>query len=142
MTSTAAKSESHQPAPREPDAHRALIVDDEPLIAMYLCSCLERLGFRVSSAGSAAEALSIAAENGAFGVAFIDLGLPDQSGLELIASLRAKNRNLPVVVASGYGDMALRDADGWRGPVAILPKPFDENMVADALGKLGLRGAA
>ena len=131
---------SSQPDAQRAHPHSALIVDDEPLIAMYLCACLERLGFQVRSAGSATEALSIAAENGGFGVAFVDLGLPDRSGLELIASLRAKHRNLPVVVASGYGEMALRDADGWRGPVAILSKPFDEAMVAGALEKLGLRG--
>jgi CheY-like chemotaxis protein len=117
---------------------RALIVEDEPTITLYLAACLEELGYEVASTGSALAALAVARKTGNFCVAFIDLGLPDSSGLELISTLQALRPDIRVVIASGYGEMALRDSDSWGIPVIVLSKPFDRAKVADALRQLGL----
>ena len=54
-------------------------------------------------------------------VALVDLGLPDGSGLELIARLAAMDRPLPVLATSG--DDGLRQAALRAGALAFLPKP-------------------
>jgi CheY-like chemotaxis protein len=117
----------------------ALVVDDEALISMFLAEKLEEMGFEVSTAGTAEDALAIVNANGAFKVAFIDLGLPGRSGLELIAELKSSHPQLPVVIASGYGLMAARDVDDNNRPPAVLSKPYDGKKVLSVLNDLGIQ---
>lgn len=116
----------------------ALVVDDEALVAMYLAETLEEMGFDVSTAGTADEALHITQLKGAFTVAFIDLGLPGRSGLELMAELQILHPEQPIVIASGYGLMAERDVDDNNRAPAVLPKPYNGQRVAGVLIDLGI----
>lgn len=116
----------------------ALVVDDEALVSMFLAEKLEEMGFDVSTAGSAEEALALTHANQAFTVAFIDLGLPGRSGLELIADLQSLHPKLPVVISSGYGSMAERDIDDHNRPPTILPKPYDGKKVLSVLTGLSI----
>jgi CheY-like chemotaxis protein len=116
----------------------ALVVDDEPLISMFLADRLEDMGFEVTTAGSAEEALTSVQSKSAFTVAFIDLGLPGRSGLEFIAELKALHPQTPVVIASGYGLMAARDVDDNNRAPAVLAKPYDGKKVLKVLTELGI----
>ncbi len=116
----------------------ALVVDDEVLISMYLAETLEEMGFAVTTAGTAEEALAIVNGDAAFKVAFIDLGLPGRSGLELIAELKTLQPKLPIVIASGYGLMAARDVDDNNRAPAVLSKPYDGKKVVGVLTELGI----
>lgn len=116
----------------------ALVVDDEPLVAMYLSDTLEEMGFKVMTAGSVASALEATTAERVFTVAFIDLGLPDKTGLELIAELQKTHPNLPVVIASGYGSMAQNDLNESNRPPAFLTKPYDATVIAKVLKELGI----
>jgi CheY-like chemotaxis protein len=116
----------------------ALVVDDEVLISMFLGEKLEEMGFEVATAGNADEALAIVNAKGAFTVAFIDLGLPGRSGLELIAELKISHPQLPVVIASGYGLMAARDVDDNNRAPVVLSKPYDGKKVQNILIDLGI----
>ena len=114
----------------------ALVVDDEVLISMYLAETLEEMGFAVTTAGTAEEALAIVNTDATFKVAFIDLGLPGRSGLELIAELKSIQPKLPVVIASGYGLMAARDVDDNNRAPAVLSKPYDGKKILGVLTDL------
>lgn len=121
----------------------ALVVDDDALVADFLSDTLGDMGFQVETAGTVAEALAIVGVHARFSVAFVDLGLPDRSGLELISELLALHPDLPVVIASGYGTMAKRDkAEGIANTdssnLAILSKPYDAKVVARILDDLGI----
>lgn len=121
----------------------ALVVDDDTLVADFLSDTLGDMGFHVKTAGTVAQALEIVGVHSRFSVAFVDLGLPDRSGLELISELLALHPDLPVVIASGYGTMAKRDiAEGMDNPdsgnLAILSKPYDAKVVARILDDLGI----
>jgi DNA-binding NtrC family response regulator len=89
----------------------ALVVEDEAVIGRYLADTLDDMGFQASAVGSVEEALEMSDTHGRFTVAFVDLALPDRSGLELIAELKARDPDLPIVIASGYGAMAVNDVD-------------------------------
>jgi len=116
----------------------ALVVDDEVLISMFLAEKLEEMGFDVTTAGTAEEALLSVSDKAEFNVAFIDLGLPGRSGLELIADLKSLQPQLPVVIASGYGLMAARDVDDNNRPPAVLAKPYDGKKLMNVLNELGI----
>lgn len=130
MATSRAGNESARPS--------ALVVEDEELIGQYLAETLDDLGFEASAVCTYADALAITKVHGRFTVAFVDLALPDRSGLELIAELRAQDPDLPIVIASGYGAMAAKDInDNYRAPV-VLCKPYDVKVVAAALSQLGI----
>lgn len=115
----------------------ALIVEDEPLVRMVLAETLKELGFEVVQAASAREGIAAAERLIALQVAFVDVGLPDRSGIELARELRARWSQLRIAIASGYGGQAIGVfANDPRA--TALPKPFDSAAVAAALDKLGI----
>ena len=65
----------------------------------------------------------------------VDYAMPDMTGAEVICKARELWRDLPVILATGYADMAA--VERLVGKPAILRKPFDITTlgaaVADAL---------
>ena len=72
-----------------------LVVDDDPLVCKGLKFNLEQAGYKVSTASTAHTALELASRN-AFDVAILDIGLPDDNGLDLCKMFKAQ-RDLPVI---------------------------------------------
>src|SRR2546423_15660530 len=82
--------------------YTVLVVDDEPPIRRFLRTSLGASDYRVVEAEDAAAGMRLmAAEKPDLGV--LDLGLPDKSGLELIAEIR-KTSTVPIVVLSARHD--------------------------------------
>lgn len=119
----------------------ALIVEDELLVANFLAIALEEMGFRVIETNTAADAIDKARAPDCFAVMFIDLGLPDRSGLELIAELQRAQPGVPIVVSTGYGAMVKQDIDEGDFSLHYLFKPYTIQRVAELLNKLGLQSA-
>jgi len=117
---------------------RALVVDDEPVICEYLADVLQDMGLDVSCAHDVETALRIAGDAANIDVAFVDLALPDRSGLELIAELTRARPGLPIVVATTYSAMARADIDDKPGDRLVLGKPYNQESVAAVLRKLNL----
>jgi PAS domain S-box-containing protein len=114
----------------------ALVVEDEPLVRMFLVEALSELGYSVVQAASAREGMLTAERTRNLDLAVIDVGLPDRSGLQLAADLRASMPTLAIAIASGYGQEArgsLRDDPR----VVFLAKPFRADALKDALQRLG-----
>jgi DNA-binding response OmpR family regulator len=79
-----------------------MVVDDERAWRVILETDLKMLGYRVSVARDAAEALSLARERGPE-VAIIDLMLPEPlDGRALLDELRAQGTPVPVVFYTAY----------------------------------------
>jgi two-component system response regulator VicR len=77
-----------------PNLH-ILVVDDDPLVCKGLKFNLEQAGYQVSTASTAHTALELARRR-AFDAAILDIGLPDDNGLDLCKTLKAQ-RDLPVI---------------------------------------------
>lgn len=75
--------------------HRILLVDDDPLICKGLKFNLEQAGYQVATASTAHTALEIS-NRLPFDIAILDVGLPDDSGLDLCRKLK-DSQNLPVI---------------------------------------------
>jgi len=104
---------------------RVLIVDDLGPSRESLARKLDMFGFVTAQAASAAEALAILEREPGFDLVIADELMPQQSGLDLLASLRAQPRfaRLPVVL------MVLFSAEktaalGPLAPVAVAMKPL------------------
>ncbi|HLH50476.1 MAG TPA: response regulator, partial [Roseiarcus sp.] len=118
---------------------RILLVEDEALLQLFAADLLEELGFKVDTAGTATEALNkLRLIPGGVDAAIIDIGLPDRKGDALIPELRALFPSLPVVIASGQDEGALREQVKSETNVSILPKPYTKDQVAAALREIGV----
>jgi CheY-like chemotaxis protein len=117
---------------------KALLVEDEALVAMVAEEFLSELGFEAISARNAAEALQLVDAHPDLVVALVDVGLPDRRGDELAKHIRGVRPEMPILMASGYdqGDLLAR-FDGDPG-VGVLGKPYTEADLARALGGLGV----
>jgi two-component system OmpR family response regulator len=103
---------------------RLLIVEDDAMLADGLARTLRRAGHTADCVSSAEHAL-LALDQEAFDVVLLDLGLPGSDGLELLAKVRKRGNNVPVIIISA------RDALGDRvkgldlGADDYLVKPFE-----------------
>jgi len=111
---------------------KILVLDDEPLVRLMVCSKLEHCGALVSEAGNCAEALGLA-RNTDFDAAVFDYRLPDGNGLDLVRMLRREGIGFPVVMLSGESVGIARDTEGEDGICAVLSKPPDMEAVAGAM---------
>lgn len=100
-----------------------LIVDDEPLLAEVLKDELECAGYRTACASSANEALAQIAD-GTFDLVISDVRMPDVSGVQLLAAIRARWPERPyVILMSGLTDTRTIAAMA-SGAQAVLGKPI------------------
>jgi two-component system KDP operon response regulator KdpE len=79
-----------------------LVIDDEPQIRRFISAGLELYGYSVREAENGATALSLVAHIHP-DVIVLDLGLPDMSGIEVLATIRLWS-NVPVIVLSIQAD--------------------------------------
>jgi DNA-binding response OmpR family regulator len=107
-----------------------LLVEDDLLVRGFLADNLIADGFAVTGADTLREALRLL-ELEAPDVAIVDVGLPDGSGLELVARVRAAggaasrvDPSLPVLVLSGRGAEIDRIRGFDRGADDYVVKPF------------------
>lgn len=99
-----------------------LVVEDEKPIRRFLRAALENAGYRVHEAGNCAQGL-IEAGTRKPDFVILDLGLPDQDGIEFIRDLRHWSR-LPVLILSARSDEVDKVAALDAGADDYLTKPF------------------
>jgi two-component system cell cycle sensor histidine kinase/response regulator CckA len=116
---------------------RILIVDDEPPLLRMMSLYLERKGYSVTVAGSAAKARSeLAAAPGTYVVVVLDATLPGTTLTEFAAEILASEPGARILAASGYPvDMSGLEAAA-PGRVAFLHKPFSPEMLATVVRRL------
>lgn len=116
------------PAARPP---RLLVVEDHLDTARAFARVLTAQGFEVLVAGSVAEAVALCKSQD-FDLMVLDIGLPDGTGIELLARVRETCRT-PAIAVSGYGtsDDIARAKDA--GFVDHLVKPVTVETLGDAV---------
>lgn len=114
---------------------RILIIDDEKNIRNALAVCLESMGCEVKGVATSAEALKAASE-AAYDLAFLDLRLGTESGLDLIPRLLAESSNLAIVVITAYATFETAVEAIKRGAKDYLPKPFTPAQIRQVVDQL------
>jgi DNA-binding response OmpR family regulator len=103
---------------------RILVIEDDPMIGRGLDRALTGAGMAVDVVTHGVDALSAARDNG-YGLMLLDLGLPDEAGLEVLKKLRARHDPTPIVIITARDDVATRVAGLDLGADDYVVKPFD-----------------
>jgi two-component system response regulator FixJ len=75
----------------------------------------------------------IEADLDAPGVIVTDVRMPQMTGLDLARQLKARGSKLPIIVMTGHGDIALAVEAMKVGVVEFLEKPFEEEILLEAI---------
>jgi DNA-binding response OmpR family regulator len=105
----------------KPSPH-ILIVEDDAKVRLLLRRCFESEGFRISEAGSGAEALDRLAA-GVVDLVTLDLNLPDGDGFAVGREIRARSA-VPIIMVTGKGDTIDRVVGLELGADDYITKPF------------------
>ncbi len=107
-----------------------LVVEDEPVVAMWLEDILDALGCAVlGPASRLAEGLALA-QTGTMDAAILDINLSGERSTQIAQTLR--DRGVPFAFASGYGN----PPEGFSEGVPMIEKPYREAEVRAALESL------
>ena len=115
---------------------RVLVVDDEKNIRATLVLCLEGMGCEVGAVASSDAALG-ALQRETYDVAFVDLRLADDSGLDLIPKLLALRAELAIVVITAYATVETAVLAMRRGAYDYLQKPFTPGQIRHEIERIG-----
>jgi NtrC-family two-component system response regulator AlgB len=107
---------------------RVLVVDDERNIRTTIAVCLEAAGCTVRQAATGDAALAAAADE-PFDLAFLDLRLAEEDGLDLLPRLIAARPSLLVVVVTAYATVDTAVLAMRRGAWDYVAKPFTPAQV-------------
>jgi NtrC-family two-component system response regulator AlgB len=112
-----------------------LVVDDEINIRKTLSVCLETEGHRVIAVSNLEDALAEASRR-SFELAFVDLRLGTDDGLDLIPALLAASPWLKIIVITAYASIDTAVEAMRRGAIDYIPKPFTPAQVKLAVQKV------
>jgi len=114
----------HAPRPIEmPTLLNLLIIDDERSVRDACREVASALGYRASAAESAEQALRMV-DSQSIDVAFLDLKLPGNGGLEALRQLKGQRPDIEVVVMTGHGTVESAVLAMKAGAYDYVTKPF------------------
>jgi two-component system response regulator AtoC len=119
---------------------RVLVVDDEENIRLVLKTLLKKHGYEVEVADSGESALVLVETFGP-DVILTDVRMPKMGGLDLLATLKAKQNTATVIVMSAYGNVDLALEAMKAGAYDYVGKPFKPDEIVLALRKAEEREA-
>jgi signal transduction histidine kinase/ActR/RegA family two-component response regulator len=110
-----------------------MVVEDDPDVRRVIVECLSLIGYKVSEAANGGEALSQLATIRP-DLLVVDYAMPDMTGAEVISEARKLLGDVPVILATGYADMAA--VERLAGKPKLLRKPFDIAQLGDAVSSV------
>jgi len=108
------------------------VVDDDPSMRRSLDSLLRSVGHDVRLFSSAPEFMQ-AVRDDAPGCILLDVRLPGMSGLAFQQELTKSGVALPIIFITGHGDVPMTVRAMKAGAVEFLTKPFDDQVLLDAI---------
>jgi len=117
-----------------------LLVDDEAHIRRSTGMVLGQLGYGVTAAAGAPEALELFTRNPrAFDLLITDISMPDMDGFQLTQQIKALRPDMPVIMITGYSEKTTCQETAARGVSAFMIKPFTRaelsKTVSDVLAR-------
>ena len=100
------------------------VVDDDQSVLYLLKDIFIQQNYGVIIADSGKKAMEVI-KDAEFDLAVIDLVLPDASGWEITEKIKSKNKNIPVILLTGWTVDDTMEELQKKGVDFVLAKPFD-----------------
>jgi len=120
---------------------RLLVVDDEDFVRDLLHDMLEAEQCEVAVAEDGTQALALFRESVFDGV-FTDVGMPGMSGWELAREIRQINKQIPIAVITGWGEIVGSNEKRAAGVDWVVAKPFTAERIAELVCEINCRTLA
>jgi len=111
-----------------------LIVDDEKNIRSTLSVCLETMGYSVTAVGNGSAAL-IALRQTRYDIAFLDLRLGSENGMDLLPEMLALCPGIAIIIITAYATFETAVEAIRLGAKDYLPKPFSPAQIRHVIDK-------
>ncbi|MBI5778914.1 MAG: GAF domain-containing protein [Planctomycetes bacterium] len=109
-------------------SEKVLVVEDDEGIRNLVTNALAKMNYQVFTAASGAEARTLfEKEKGVFHFILSDVVLPDTNGVELCDELSAKNKNVCVLLSSGYASRGAYSEQIRARNLPFIQKPYKLN---------------
>ena len=109
-----------------------LIVEDEPTPRKFIRKILAKKGYETIEAETLSAAHKVLDQHAA-DVVLLDVQLPDGNGFTLLERLVLEDPGIPVVVATGYGDIDMAVEAMQNGAFDFMAKPIDAKRLLRSL---------
>jgi len=113
----------------------ALIIDDEREISYLLSQILSKNNFDVNVEYSLAAGIE-ALRTHSTDLLFLDINLPDGSGVDKLNEIRKSFPSLKIIIISAYDSKSERENALTLGADEFISKPFTNNSINNILNKL------
>ena len=114
-----------------------LLIDDEPMITEYLNELLSNEGYKVVIFNDPVGGLKYFKENHKnVDLLITDQTMPGLTGLELSKDILKSGFKLPVILCTGYSDLATVSASIDYGVDMFVDKPFNDELLIENISKL------
>jgi PAS domain S-box-containing protein len=121
----------------EGNGEKILVVDDEEFFVDVLREHLEAMGYDVTAGHSSRKILEIFREEPfGFDLLITDQAMPEMTGFQLVSEVRELNRDIPVVLCTGYSEAASEETIREYGINRLLMKPVTRSDLAAAVKDL------
>ncbi|MBP6471407.1 MAG: response regulator transcription factor [Chloroflexi bacterium] len=107
-----------------PESSTILIVDDEQNLRETLAVILRDEGYQVYSAAAPSEALTYLRQR-AFDIMFLDIRMPEKSGLDLLPEIRQLHPRMPILILTAYASLDSAIEAMRKGANDYLFKPIN-----------------
>lgn len=108
------------------------LVDDDPAVRDSLQSLLESVGLRTQSFADT-ETFLTAYRPDCPGCLLLDVRIPGRNDLSSQQLLRDRGIDVPVVIITGHGDVAMAVTAMKQGALDFIEKPFNDQMLLDCV---------
>ncbi len=109
---------------------RVLLVDDEPELRASTAQALDLAGLAVHELGQGERALDLVGF-GFPGIVITDIRMPGIDGLSLMTRIHEADRDIPVILVTGHGDVQLAVRAMREGAWDFVEKPFSTSELAE-----------
>jgi len=104
-------------------ATNILVVDDEEIAQIAVGTMLERWNFHADIACTGREALEMVSKQN-YNLIFMDLGISDMNGFQIIREIRNKGIHIPIVILTGYSQDSVKKHAADLGVIDYIVKPL------------------
>jgi putative two-component system response regulator len=119
------------------DAHKILIVDDDPLVLESTSSLIRMWGYETVACRSAEEAMEEYIKGGIC-LVLSDIKMPGISGVELLGMISDINPDIPVILMTAYAELTIAIDAIRKGAFDFIIKPYNPESLQHAVKK-GIR---